>query len=428
MKCRPAACPRSGPLIRCLILSASPLAAEILYVPWVSSSLRPLRSLWSEPPPPSSQHSSQPPSQRPWLDIALVAVLAPLAIVEALVRDDVPGRPLALASALVVIALLAWRQRHPFLVFCAAFAIAVGVDVVAFVVGAPSEPLYVSAAILFLPYSLFRWGAGRHAVIGLGVLALVYVSSAATDEMKDVSERIGAAVVLLMPAAIGAAVRFRAQAQRREVDAVRSRERERLARDLHDTVAHHVSAIAIQAQAGRVVLRKQPDAAERALAAIEAEASRALVELRSLVGILREGDAPLAPQPGLKDVERLARDSGDTGDGRVVDVVLRGDLDGLRPSVEAAVFRIAQEAVTNAVRHARDATRIAVTVDGERQGVRVCIEDDGATAAPADTRTLGYGLAGMAERASLLGGTFRAGPREERGWRVEAFIPHEGTA
>ena len=149
-----------------------------------------------------------------------------------------------------------------------------------------------------------------------------------------------------------------------------------LARELHDTVAHHVSAIAIRAQAGRVVARSDPAAALDALVVIEEEASRTLAEMRDLVGALRRGtEADLAPQRGVADIERLTDSSGPLPH---VAVELSGDLEGLRPSLDATLYRLAQESITNAVRHARHATRIQVTVRGEPACVRLTVGDDGA--------------------------------------------------
>ena len=199
-------------------------------------------------------------------------------------------------------------------------------------------------------------------------------------------------------------------------------EREQLARELHDTVAHHVSAIAIQAQAGRTLAGSQPEAAVRALEVIEEAASRTLEELRGLVDALRQGEEPeLAPQRGVADIARLA---GTAGDGPAVEVELSGDLDGLRPLVGAAIYRIAQESITNAMRHARHATRVDVRVVADGDLVRLTVCDDGE--AGASDGASGYGLVGMTERAALLGGTLDAGPAAE-GWTVSAVLPRNGT-
>jgi len=200
---------------------------------------------------------------------------------------------------------------------------------------------------------------------------------------------------------------------------VRSHERERLARELHDTVAHHVSAIVISAQAGRVIAGTDPSAAVEALAEVEEEGARTLEEMRAMVAALRDrgAGAELTPPAGVADLERLVRAPG----GRLrVDLRLAGELGALPPAVDAAVYRIVQESVTNAMRHAVDATEVVVWVTGEPQGVRVTVCDDGARAGRGRD---GYGLAGLRERAALLGGELRAGPGADQGWRVEAELP-----
>jgi signal transduction histidine kinase len=203
------------------------------------------------------------------------------------------------------------------------------------------------------------------------------------------------------------------------------REREQLARELHDTVAHYVSAIAVRAQAGRTLAATQPAAAVDALEVIEEAASRTLTELRAIVGALRDGDeADLAPQRGVADIARLAS----AADGPRVDVELSGDLEGLQPILGAAVYRIAQESITNAVKHARHATRIEVRVSGDRDCVRLTVRDDGDPAPSGTDPAAGYGLAGMSERAALLGGTLEAGPGAGSGWTVTAVLPRSGAA
>jgi signal transduction histidine kinase len=207
-------------------------------------------------------------------------------------------------------------------------------------------------------------------------------------------------------------------ARQREVQQVRTLERGELARELHDTVAHHVSAIAIQAQAGRAVAATDPASAVEALAVIEAEASRTLYEMRTMVRVLRDGEAAdYAPQRGIGDLDELTRMS------PVVRVHRGGDLAGLPQPVEMAVYRICQEAVTNAIRHSLNATAVTVEVTGDVGVVRLRVHDDGEAARPATT--VGYGLLGMAERAKLLGGACQAGPDPVGGWTVEAALPRE---
>ena len=235
---------------------------------------------------------------------------------------------------------------------------------------------------------------------------------------------VGGALILLFVAALGAAFRYRSSARLRGRDQAKLREREQLARELHDTVAHHVSAIAIQAQAGRTVAESHPEAVVDALVVVEKEASRALTEMRTIVSALRRGEqSDLTPQPGVADIERLARS---TGNPPHVDVTLTGGVDELPPSVDTALYRLAQESVTNALRHARHATLVHVVVAGEHDSVRLTVSDDG-DARPVDANSSsGFGLLGMAERARLLGGVFEAGPNRDGGWTVHAALPKSG--
>ncbi len=197
-----------------------------------------------------------------------------------------------------------------------------------------------------------------------------------------------------------------------------------LARELHDTVAHHVSAIAVQAQAGGVVAAIQPEKAAEALAAIESEASRTLAEMRAMVRLLREEEtADYSPQRGVTDLPDLASADGTP----TVEVSLNGSLGRLAPPVDAALYRLAQESLTNAVRHARSATRVEIDVRREGDTVRLRVSDDGQSQ-PGPAPEPGFGLLGMAERAHLLGGSLSAGPGPEGGWVVEAVLPVEALA
>jgi signal transduction histidine kinase len=191
-------------------------------------------------------------------------------------------------------------------------------------------------------------------------------------------------------------------------------------------VAHHVSAIAIQAQAGLVLARSSaPGGAADALEVIDREAARTLTEMRAMVGALRDrrSQSSAAPRRRVADIEQLAA----TGtDSLRVDVELRGELAGLTPALEAALYRVAQESLTNAQRHAHLATRVEVTVTGTPTEVELTVSDDGARAS--SLRAPGYGLVGMTERATLLGGTLVAGPGAERGWCVRVVLPRPGWA
>jgi signal transduction histidine kinase len=375
------------------------------------------RSLWAEPRVPKAP-------KRLWWDWVLVAALVVLAAIEAVAREDVVWRPVNLILIVAVAPMLLWRRTHPLAMVAIAFSLFAVVELAAIVIGVTWDgPNPTALVLLLFPYALFRWGSGREATIGLAfVLAPVVLGAAAAP----VGEVLGGALILLFAAALGAAFRYRSSAGLRGRDQAKLREREQLARELHDTVAHHVSAIAIQAQAGRTVAESRPEAVVDALVVVEKEASRALTEMRTIVGALRRGEqSDLTPQPGVADIERLARS---TGNPPHVDVTLTGDLDELRPSVDAALYRLAQESVTNALRHARHATLVHVVVTGDDDSVRLTVWDDG-DARPVDAgSSSGFGLLGMAERARLLGGAFEAGPNRDGGWTVHAELPKRGRS
>jgi signal transduction histidine kinase len=274
--------------------------------------------------------------------------------------------------------------------------------------------------ILVLVYALVRWGSGREIVIGLMFVLIAAVIGTVADYTGP-SDFIGGFGILTASAAGGAAFRYRAESWRRALEQIRSQERVGLARELHDMVAHHVSAIAVQAQAGRALAGQRPEAGLEALAAIEGEASQTLAEMRAMVRVLREGaPAEYTPQPGVADLASLAR----RDPVPVVDVEVPGDLDELPLQVDAAVYRLAQEALTNALRHARNASRVEIrVVEGEGR-LRLRVTDDGQID-PARPASHGFGLLGMTERVQLLGGTLRAGPASGGGWTVDAELPME---
>ena len=369
------------------------------------------RSLWAEPRAPD-------PPARVWRDWALVVGLVPVAVLEGVLADELVWRAASVVIALALVPTLLWRRTHPLAVVVAAFGTFAVVDIVSLAAGVDWRGLNTNVFSVLLVYALYRWGSGREATLGALVL-LVPLLLSATDP-QPISDLFLGGVFLLLVAAIGVAVRYRDKEHHRGMDQVKLLEREQLARELHDTVAHHVSAIAIRAQAGRVVAASDPAAALDALAVIEEEASRTLAEMRAMVGALRQGEEPdLAPQRGVADIERLVTG----GAGPRVDVELSGDLDGLRPSVDATLYRLAQESITNARRHARHATRIEVTVHGDEDCVRLTVGDDGDAGAFDPRSSSGFGLLGMAERAKLLGGTLEAGPSRNRGWTVQALLP-----
>jgi signal transduction histidine kinase len=371
------------------------------------------RSLWAEPRAPD-------PPARVWRDWALVGALVPVAVLEGVLREDLVWRVASVVVALALLPTLLWRRTHPLAAVVAAFGLLTVVDVASLAAGVDWMGLDTNVFVILLVYALFRWGSGREAAVGLAFVSIPVVLSA--DEVPA-SNVVEGGLFVLAVAAVGVAVRYQSNARSRGMDQVKLLEREQLARELHDTVAHHVSAIAIRAQAGRVVAASDPAAALDALAVIEDEASRTLAEMRAMVGALRHGEEPdLSPQRGVADIERLVTVNGARPQ---VDLELSGDLDGLRPSVDAALYRLAQESITNALRHARRATRIHVTVSGDDDCVRLTVGDDGDAGAFDPRSASGFGLIGMAERAKLLGGTLEAGPNRNGGWTVQAVLPRD---
>ena len=373
-----------------------------------------LRSLWREP------CVEAPDGVARW-DELLVAVLLPAALLEGLLGTDVPWPPFSIATAMVCVVAIWWRRSRPLAATLVAFGAQTLSGVAPHLAGLDYGVLYVTSCVLLFPYSLARWGSGRAVVGGMAFVLACHFGREPLYGSSTFDLVLGAGF-LTLPAAIGASVRFRSVGRQREADQVRSLEREQLARELHDTVAHHVSAIAVQAQAGRAIAASDPERVLGVLEAIEAEASRSLAEMRAMVAILRTGEeASTAPRSGVADLPRLASSGG------ALPVALAVDLEPgeLAPAVDAAVYRLVQESVTNAQRHARHATHVSVSV-AERDGeVHVEVADDGR--GPARRGDGGFGLAGMAERVALLGGRFAAGPASGGGWRVRAVLPSGGS-
>jgi signal transduction histidine kinase len=376
-----------------------------------------LRTVLAEPRVPDAP-------RRVWRDWAVAAAIVVGSVVEALLRDDVPWPVPTLLVSVALAAAVPWRRTHPLATTVVVLGATNALSIVVRIADGRPAGYYSMAFLLVVLYSLFRWGSGRDAVVGVGLMLVAWIVGITTDP-GTIGEAIGGFAVLLLTAALGLLFRARATAHRRELEDVKLREREQLARELHDTVAHHVSAIAVQAQAGRAVAPTRPEAALEALAVIEESASRTLEEMRAMVGTLRNGaEAELAPQPGVGDLRLLSRSAGRA---LQVDVELTGDLDDLRSSVDAAIYRIAQESITNAMRHARNASRVDVRVLGLDDCVRVTVADDGDPVPAGADQPAGFGLLGMAERAKLLGGSLQAGPGRDRGWTIVATIPRSGA-
>lgn len=223
-----------------------------------------------------------------------------------------------------------------------------------------------------------------------------------------------------------------AETERRALEAERSREEEaarrveeervRIAREVHDITAHSLSAVSIQAAAAERLVDRDPEAAKQAIATARTTAKDALEEIRGMIGVLRHGDdaAETEPTTGTERLDDLAAYLERAGVGVTLDAAAydRADVPAF---VDVALYGIAREAATNIVRHARARTAVVRLSTGP-VGAHLTVEDDGCGAASASDGR-GHGIAGMAERVGLLGGTFSAGPRVGGGFRVEARIP-----
>lgn len=324
-------------------------------------------------------------------------------------------------SALMVVApAITYRRVFPLGAIGAFFLASASVDVYQLVTNKVAEDMVTSALFLALPYSLCRWGSGKEMLGGLAFAAAAFALGATADDLS-ISEIVGGIAVFSVAHVLGLTQRLLARHRAHGILHAKSLERERIARDLHDTVAHHVSAIAIRAQAGLALAESDQSATVDALRVIANEASKTLDEMRTMVGSLR-GDESVEYHPHSVDAfESLA--SGD--DAPPVKLEIRGEVEEVSDAVGGTLFRIAQEAVTNARRHSRDCTRIDVLFAILGKSARLEVSNDGHPTSTSRSHE-GYGLIGMEERTKLLGGHLQAGPTNGGGWRVIAVIPKRG--
>ncbi|KUN00228.1 histidine kinase [Streptomyces canus] len=339
------------------------------------------------------------------------------------------------ARVLLVIGagLLLWRHRRPVLVVFGTAAAAM----LYLGAGYPYGPVFVAVALacfnaivtghrkaawtalgmlwaghVLVAHWLYQWLPpsgdpaapwGQEGVIAAWVVAIVAVSELARTRReqwaRDRAER--------------------ARAAQRRAD----EERLRIARELHDVLAHSISVINVQAGVGLALLDTDPEQARTALTTIKSASKEALGEVRQVLDTLRTpGDAPRAPAPGLDRLPELVSQAAGAG----LTVELEGSAPSLPPGADLAAFRIVQEALTNVVRHS-GSRHARVRLEHDRGALRLRIDDDG-PATGTDAGGSGNGLAGMRERAAALGGTIEAGPRPDGGFRVLAVLPLEVKA
>lgn len=196
-------------------------------------------------------------------------------------------------------------------------------------------------------------------------------------------------------------------------------ERNRIARELHDVVAHHVTMMVVQADAGPVVVHSDPDRAAQVFEDVSSAGKEALRDMRRLLGVLRDDGTGRSPQPGLANLTALVADVRRAG--LAADLVVTGTPRDLPPSVQLSAYRVAQESLTNALRHA-DADRVDVTLAYGPNHLDLQVVDDG-RGCPSPVEGTGTGLVAMRERIAMLDGQLQVGPGPERGWSVHARIP-----
>jgi signal transduction histidine kinase len=291
-----------------------------------------------------------------------------------------------------------------------------------------STSVYPVAGVLVYALCLYAVGVRGKGWFVLCVAAVTVLGAIVVDAQTSAG-----AILAAIPLLCGAIVRARRssrtelaqQARRLEGERALLTERQRIARELHDIVAHHMSVIAIQAEAGpRKVANPPPELAE-SFADIRASALSGLDELRRLLGVMRSSGADTAPQPGLAELEGLL-DSARSGGVRVTSSV-SGTARALPQGIDLSAYRILQEALSNAMRHAPgSAVRVELAYAPSALVIKVRNEACAAQDRDADRDGAGHGLIGMRERAVMLGGHLEAGPTEEGGFLVTAVLPDTG--
>jgi signal transduction histidine kinase len=365
----------------------------------------------------------------PVADLLLAGGLAVLAEIEVWAGDFRGPRVVGAVVAPAAAAALAWRRAHPLETLAAVVAALAGMALAYGTSDASTSVFILVVAI----YSAAAYGSRPIAAAGL-----VAVAAAVIDLRHPGPSTVGDRLWILILSALvfvaGLATRARqarttaleahAEVLEREQDrraaAAVAEERRRIARELHDIVSHSLGVVVLQAGAAEQVLERDPARALEALRSIRATGQEAIGEMGTLLGLMRdEPTASREPQPSLADLERLVATTRDAG--LPVDLAIEGRPLALPAALELSAFRIVQEGLTNALKHAGDA-RARVTVRYRPDGLEVEVCDDGAGAAgdgPGGRR----GLAGIAERVAVFGGSLEAGPRAGGGWALRAALP-----
>jgi signal transduction histidine kinase len=340
-------------------------------------------------------------------------------------RRDIDAYGVALLA--LAIAALPLRRRWPVGVLGFAFL----TTIVYFIVDYPRGPIFFALVVALAQVVLTGHRRAAIATIVLGFVAFTWLGPAlGTQDTPPIAGVIGLGAWLIALLSVMELVRSRRERAHEEAltraESLQRRasdERLRIAQELHDAVAHNISLINIHAGVALHLFDEQPQQARDALATIKQSSKEALVELRSILGILRRADqdAPRAPTPSLARLDELVARS--TAAGLDVRVDVQGDLANLPLNVDVAAYRIIQESLTNVARHADRADAVVrVRAAADALNVEVLDEGTGRTKPP-DLPSGGNGIAGMRERATAIGGSFEAGPRPGRGFAVRARLP-----
>jgi signal transduction histidine kinase len=371
-----------------------------------------------------------------WPDASIPSLILPLVIAAAqligstFAAENQPEREPLDALGYVLLAAgpaaLIWRERYPVTVLWSVIA----VTLIYLLIGYPFGPFVLSVILALYTavvggHRLAAWLAGA-ALYG-GHFALDFILNGSQPSLGQAG---GVAAWLLVVLAASEVARYRRESviearQIREEESRRRASEERLgiARELHDVLAHNISLINVQSGVALHLMDRQPQQARTALTAIEAASRDALVELRSVLDILRQPEegAPRSPAPGLARLDSLATQA--RAAGLEVETRVESDIRQLPAPVDGAVYRVVQEALTNVIRHA-GASKATVRIRDADGELNVEIEDDGRGTGPSGQAESGSsGIAGMRERVAALGGHLEAGPLPGRGFRVHAQLP-----
>jgi signal transduction histidine kinase len=353
------------------------------------------------------------------VDGVAAAVLIVLAQADTWFGVATGSKAVLVPCTLVIPATVAWRTRAPL----AAVSVAMAAVVIQSLAASPPQAVWMIVVVMLLAYSAGAELGGGQAVLALAILlaGMGIDESQASDE--SLAGYVFVGLITVLPWVAGRAVQARQRGGEETARAAVVAERSRIARELHDMVAHAVSIMVVKVEAADAVLDRRPDQAHEQLAAVKRTGREALAEMTRLLGMLRaDGEAlELAPQPGIGRLPELIGEV--QAAGLPVDYAAVGTERALPPGVDLAAYRVIQEALTNARKHGGDRTKARVRLTYAEHALTIDVDDDGRGST--NGHSGGHGLVGMRERLGLYGGTLEAGPAPAGGYAVHAVIPLE---